>query len=103
MLQEVAVAQAQLCVCARVQRRLLEDVPLTEEEKKALLPAEFDPALHARLVEELKRLYVAVTRARNNVGGAGVALLRMIAVMLGGCRAVEPAAAHFMLLRCQES
>ena len=50
-------------------RRLLEDVPLTQEERTALKEAAFDPNLHASLIDELKCMYVAVSRARNNVSG----------------------------------
>lgn len=51
----------------QLQRRLLEDVTLTAADKASLIAAEFDPAVHHGLIEELKRLYVAVTRAKSNV------------------------------------
>lgn len=54
-----------------LQRRLLEDVTLTAADKASLIPAEFDPSQHSGLIEELKRLYVAVTRAKSNVSCVG--------------------------------
>jgi hypothetical protein len=35
---------------------------LDDEGEAHVAPLEFDPALHAALVEEIKLLYVAVTR-----------------------------------------
>jgi hypothetical protein len=52
-----------------LQRRLLEDVTLTAADKASLIDAKFDPSQHSGLIEELKRLYVAVTRAKSNVSG----------------------------------
>lgn len=52
-------------------RRLLEAVPLTQEERVALKEVAFDPNLHASLIDELKCMYVAVSRARNNVSARG--------------------------------
>lgn len=48
-------------------RRLFEDVTLTAADKASLIAAQFDPHQHASLVENLKLLYVAVTRAKANV------------------------------------
>lgn len=50
-----------------LQRRLLEDVTLTAADKASLIDAMFDPSQHSGLIEELKRLYVAVTRAKSNL------------------------------------
>lgn len=50
-----------------LQRRLLEDVTLTAADKVSLIAADFDPSQHSGLIEELKQLYVAVTRAKSNV------------------------------------
>lgn len=55
----------------RAMRRLLEDVTLRAADKAALIAAEFDPVVHSGLVEDLKRLYVAITRAKANVSTRG--------------------------------
>ena len=46
-------------------RRLL-DVPLERGEEGALRPLPFDERQHVVLCEELKHLYTAITRAKNN-------------------------------------
>lgn len=50
-----------------VQRQLLANVTLTAADKAALIAGDFDPVLHAGLIEDLKKMYVIVTRAKANV------------------------------------
>jgi hypothetical protein len=40
---------------------------LQVSEQKALVPLDFDPVAHAGFIDELKLLYVAVTRAKSNL------------------------------------
>lgn len=48
----------------------------------SLIAAEFDPALHAGLIEELKKMYVIVTRAKSNVSCWGWQLMGACKVAL---------------------
>jgi hypothetical protein len=83
-----------------MQRRLLEDVTLTAADKASLITAEFDPMLHAGLIENLKKLYVCVTRAKSNVSVlAGLYQLRFGGTA-AACVGIVLCRLFFLVQRC---
>jgi hypothetical protein len=54
---------------------LADDFDTGAAAASALRPLKFDPAEHVVLAEELKHLYTAITRAKNNVRNACAAVV----------------------------